>query len=88
VFGQARYRLELVAQGVGRLALAEHEQRPRDYMQDPMSKDNEGTLKYARSVGNDALYEQIYQGRIRDLNGQINDFRKQLAECERIHGKK
>lgn len=35
-----------------------------------------------------AIASSIYEGRIRNLQKQIENFRKQLEECERINGKK
>jgi len=60
--------------------LHKHEQKLRDYINNPYDHDN---LRFL-GQGRDA---KIINSRIRSLQRQIEDFRKQLAECERQHGK-
>ena len=60
-----------------RRQLQEHENKLRDYRSDPAANDNLGILGH--SPERDAA---IIAGRIRNLEGQIENFRRQLAECE------
>lgn len=60
--------------------LEKHERKLRDYMNDPPTHDNLGLL----GQGYDHV---IIPGRIRSLQKQIENFRKQLAECEAKNGK-
>ena len=60
--------------------LRKHEQKLREYINNPYGHDNRGFLGQGRDA-------QIINSRIRSLQRQIENFRKQLAECERLHGK-
>jgi len=55
--------------------LKQHEKKLEDYMRDPPRHDNLGIL----GQGYDNV---IIPGRIRSLQKQIDNFRKQLQECE------
>jgi hypothetical protein len=61
-----------------RRQLREHEEKLRAFRNDPYSRDNLGILGH--SPERDA---RIIAGRIRNLEGQIENFRRQLAQCER-----
>ena len=67
--------------------LAAHEQKYRDYIANPSAGDNMGILSAAYNSGDMTRYTNIINGRIRNLDKQISDFRKQLEECEKNHGK-
>jgi chitinase len=67
--------------------LAAHEQKYRDYIANPSAGDNMGILTAAYNAGDMSRYTNIINGRIRNLDKQIADFRKQLEECEKAHGK-
>jgi flagellar biosynthesis chaperone FliJ len=67
--------------------LAAHEQKYRDYIANPSAGDNMGILSAAYNAGDMTRYTNIINGRIRNLDKQISDFRKQLEECEKTHGK-
>jgi RHS repeat-associated protein len=58
-----------------RKMLHEHEQKLRDYIADPYKYDNRNFLGQGRD-------SQVIAGRIRNLERQIAEFRKQLKECE------
>jgi hypothetical protein len=62
-------------------SLVAHERKLREFKADPDAHDNAGLL--ARSPSE--RREKIIQGRIRKLERQIRNFRRQLAECERLH---
>ena len=68
--------------------LAAHEQKYRDYVANPSAGDNMGILDAAYQAGDMARYTNIINGRLRNLDKQISDFRRQLQECERRHGKR
>jgi len=59
--------------------IAEHERRLRDYTANPDAKDNKGFLKDASPERR----QQIIDSRIRELQWQIEDFKRQLRELER-----
>jgi hypothetical protein len=59
--------------------LRAHEQKLRDYMSNQQAHDNRGILGGGRD-------EVIIAGRIRKLQGQIENFRKLLEECEFKNG--
>jgi RHS repeat-associated protein len=62
--------------------LIAHERKLFEYMSNPFAHDNKGFL------GNDAVRNQkIIDGRINSLKKQIENFRKQLEECEKINGR-
>ena len=63
--------------------LALHLKKLFDYMQDPDAFDNLGLLKGASPERRN----QIINGRIKSLAGQIENFAKQLAECEKKNKK-
>jgi RHS repeat-associated protein len=63
-----------------RKQLADHEQKLKDYMDDPQRYDNKGIL----GKGND---QSVIEGRIRNLQRQIENFRNLLKECEDEHGR-
>jgi hypothetical protein len=56
-------------------------------MNDPMGFDNLGLMGGANSAGLLIRMWDIYFGRIRNLQNQITNFRKLLAECEARNGK-
>jgi uncharacterized protein RhaS with RHS repeats len=60
--------------------LRRHEKKLQDYMNDPYGSDNRGLLGQGRD-------QQVIDGRIRNLQRQIENFRKLLAECERRNGR-
>jgi hypothetical protein len=59
--------------------LKAHEQKLKDYIANPSAFDHLGFLGQGRD-------EAVIAGRIRSLQKQIDNFRKQLAECEIKHG--
>jgi RHS repeat-associated protein len=59
-----------------RQQLKEHEQKLADYKANPAAHDNKGFL----GKGRDA---KVIAGRIKNLENQIENFRKQLEACER-----
>jgi RHS repeat-associated protein len=59
--------------------LAEHEQKLADYIKDPHAQDHKGLL----GQGYD---ESVINGRINNLQNQISNFKKLLAECESKNG--
>jgi RHS repeat-associated protein len=61
-----------------RKQLQKHEQKLKDYSTDPFAHDNKGFLAKAFP----ALQQKIIQTRTNKLQGQIDNFRKLLAECE------
>jgi hypothetical protein len=59
--------------------LAEHEQKLADYKANPDAYDNKGFLKGASSP---EIREKIISGRVRHLEGEIANFRKQLVDLQ------
>jgi RHS repeat-associated protein len=68
--------------------LAEHKRKYDEYVRNPSAADNQGHLKWAYDAGRMDVVESIISGRLKNLQGQIADFQKQLDACERTHGKK
>jgi hypothetical protein len=68
--------------------LKEHEDKLRNYINDPLGNDNRGILGAAYLANNGAIAQSIYDGRIAELQKQIRNFKKQLEECEQANGKK
>ena len=66
--------------------LRAHEVKLQGYIGSPSSFDTDGRLAAAYAANNMARVQNIISGRIRNLQGQIDNFRKQLEECERING--
>ncbi len=60
--------------------LAAHEQRLRDYLSDPDSHDDKGFLSDPR---NEDRRDDIIEGRRRNLEGQIDNFRRQIDSARR-----
>jgi hypothetical protein len=58
-----------------------HLKKLQDYINDPEGHDNLGTLK-----NNPPLRNKLIDGRIRALQRQINNFKKQLDACEQANG--
>ena len=58
--------------------IAEHEQKLADYKADPYAHDNKGFLGQGRDA-------QIIAARIRSLEGQIENFKRQLEACEKAN---
>lgn len=67
--------------------MAAHEERYRDYVANPSAGDNTGILDAVYRSGDMDRYTNIINSRLRNLDKQISDFRKQLQECERHYGK-
>jgi uncharacterized protein RhaS with RHS repeats len=63
--------------------LNEHIKKLTDYIGNPDGFDNKGHLKK-----NPGRRDQIIDGRIRDIQGQIKNFQKMLEECEKAKGLK
>ncbi|MBX2847287.1 MAG: RHS domain-containing protein [Acidiferrobacterales bacterium] len=63
-----------------------HENKLRDFISDPLSMDNRGFLSAALQSGNNNRYQRIVDSRINSLQRQIDNFRRQLQECERRYG--
>lgn len=59
--------------------LKEHEKKLADYKKDPLAHDNKGILKNAP---NDEIRKKIYEGRIRELEKQIEKHRGELQKIE------
>jgi hypothetical protein len=55
--------------------ISEHEAKLRAYMENPYAYDNLGLL---RDAPNDAIRQSIIDGRIRHLQNEINNWRKQV----------
>lgn len=68
--------------------LREHERKYQEYISNPSAADNKGILAAAYASGDMNRYTNIINGRIRELDKQIQNFRRQLEECERRYGKK
>lgn len=66
--------------------LAAHEAKLAQYLNDPLSMDNKGFLNGAIGKGNIDLFWKIRAERIKELKSQIENFSKQLEECERRYG--
>jgi len=64
-----------------RKQLKAHEQKLSEYALDPYKYDNKNFLGQGRD-------NAIIQRRIRNLQRQIDNFRKQLEECEEKHGRR
>jgi hypothetical protein len=63
-----------------RAQLVAHERKLREFEADPYAGDNAGLL--ARSPPD--RREKILQGRIPKLKRQMENFRRQLEDCERL----
>jgi hypothetical protein len=59
--------------------LAEHEQKRADYIRDPDAYDNKGFLRNAASP---EIRQQIVQARTRELQRQINIFKRDIARLK------
>ena len=68
--------------------LQKHEQRLRDYLNDPLHADmmSRGYIWMDMLFRNGANVESIIQGRIRELQKQIATFKRDYEECMRKHG--
>jgi uncharacterized protein RhaS with RHS repeats len=70
-----------------RREMGEHIAKLQQYIADPLSGDNTGSLARALEGGYSQRAESIINGRINSLQSQINNFRRQVEECEKLHGK-
>jgi|GEM_PF-3424632 len=66
--------------------LNEHIKKLADYATNPDANDNLGILKHPMVVGNPARRDRIIDGRIRNLQNQIDNFEKLLEACEKANG--
>jgi len=62
--------------------LKAHQDKLKQYINDPFSMDNKGFLQNAPPE----RLERIFKGRVNNLLGQIENFKRQLEECERKNG--
>jgi RHS repeat-associated protein len=69
-------------------SLREHEQKLRDYINDPLGSDllSRGFLWFDVLFRNGENAESIVQGRIRNLQKQIDTFRRDYVACRTRHG--
>ena len=67
--------------------LQAHKRKLAEYKSDPMSHDNKGFLKDAFELGNSERFDRIFSSRINSLQRQIDNFQKQLDECEKRNGR-
>ena len=65
-----------------RRQLQAHERKLREFQANPYGNDNRGFLANSPPE----RHQQIINGRIRNLQRQIENFRRLLEECERRHG--
>jgi hypothetical protein len=65
--------------------LESHKKKLNDYRANPLAHDNTGDLKAALEAGDVVQYNRIYNGRIRSLQHQVDNFQKQFNECKRKH---
>lgn len=63
-----------------------HLKKLQNYIKDPDKYDNLDFLKQPIVKKNPELRDKIIDSRIKRLLGQINNFRKQLEECEKVNG--
>ncbi len=70
-----------------RNSLKQHEEKLRNYINNPLANDNTGILGAAYLANEGGRAQSIYDGRIAKLKGQIETFKKDLAECESKNGK-
>ncbi|WP_082938786.1 RHS repeat domain-containing protein [Mitsuaria sp. 7] len=68
--------------------LADHRRKYDEYVKNPSAGDNKGVLAAAFESNDMELYNKIINGRLKSLQGQIENFQRQLEVCERQHGKK
>jgi hypothetical protein len=57
-------------------------------MENPHAGDNKGFLAAAYAAGNFDRYSGIIKKRIKELQKQIDNFRRRLEECVAKYGKK
>jgi RHS repeat-associated protein len=68
--------------------LSTHEKKLDEFLNDPLGpSDNTNILKWAYLANNGGWASSIYEGRIRNLRGQIDNFRRLLKECEQKNGR-
>ena len=66
-----------------------HENKLKEYLNNPLGpSDNTNILNWAVLANNGTAASSIYEGRIRNLQNQIANFKLQLEECERKNGKR
>jgi hypothetical protein len=63
-----------------------HIKKLTDYIANPDAFDNLGMLKHPTVVNNPTRRDKIIDGRIRNLQKQIDNFRKLLEACEKENG--
>ncbi|WP_141699280.1 hypothetical protein [Candidatus Thiosymbion oneisti] len=59
--------------------IREHEKKLDDYRRSPEKHDNRGTY---RNAPNEEIRKKVYEGRIRELEKQINRHKKELKKLE------
>jgi len=70
-----------------RKQLREHLEKIKRYRDNPLGEDNEGILQEALDNNNFFRYNKIHSGRLKNLLGQAENFKRQLVECEKRYGK-
>ena len=66
--------------------LKDHQQKLAQYLRDPISMDNKGFLAEALGLYDFQRAFGIQHTRIKELNRQIRNFKKQLQKCEEQNG--
>ena len=69
-----------------RRELESHQRKLRNYLTNPIAQDNKGILGLALAQRQFSRAGGIFGGRLKELNKQIRNFKKQLEECERQNG--
>jgi RHS repeat-associated protein len=59
-----------------------HEQKLRDYVNNPLKYDNRGDLSNALLGNNAAQANRIYEGRLKELRSQIENWKREIQKCE------
>jgi RHS repeat-associated protein len=62
--------------------LRAHQKKLRDYQEDPLAYDNDGRLEQALLGGHGERVVSIIRGRIRNLQRQIDNFKRQIRDQE------
>ncbi|MGI8966435.1 MAG: hypothetical protein ACR2H1_10175, partial [Limisphaerales bacterium] len=66
--------------------LNRHLKNLAEYIGDPEGHDNKDIFNHPMVKNNPARRERVIDGRIRNLQNQINNFRKLLEACEKANG--
>jgi len=64
-----------------------HEQKLKDFVNNPLAHDNRGRLSNALLANDATQANRVYQGRLKELRSQIESWKREIKKCEDRNGR-